>query len=182
MEKIYDYLMGKLYDKIYPIEPSEEDNKIFQKSVLLSWTQPKHFLKTKKEFVFGSFENDVLEYFRLLDIDKSPRKKLIDMDGVFNSIGFLLRFNGKGPDTGVDDQIPILNYAFIKAQALRMYSNVKFMELYIGDKRSKKEGSQLTQFKGICEMIPQIKYTDINDVTVEEFNKKCNDATKEIKL
>ena len=69
MEKIYDYLMGKLYDKIYPIEPSEEDNKIFQKSVLLSWTQPKHFLKTKKEFVFGSFENDVLEYFKLLDMD-----------------------------------------------------------------------------------------------------------------
>ena len=182
MEKIYDYLMGKLYDKIYPIEPSEEDNKIFQKSVLLSWTQPKHFLKTKKEFVFGSFENDVLEYFKLLDADKSPRKKLIDMDGVFNSIGFLLRFNGKGPDTGVDDQIPILNYAFIKAQALRMSSNVKFMELYIGDKKSKKEGSQLTQFRGICEMIPKIQHTDINDVDVKEFNKRCNDATKDIKL
>jgi hypothetical protein len=182
MEKIYDYLMGKLYDKIYPIEPSEEDNKIFQKSVLLSWTQPKHFLKTKKEFVFGSFENDVLGYFKLLDEDKSPRKKLIDMDGVFNSIGFLLRFNGKGPDTGVDDQIPILNYAFIKAQALRMSSNVKFMELYIGDKKSKKEGSQLTQFRGICEMIPKIQHTDINDVDVKEFNKRCNDATKDIKL
>ena len=182
MEKIYDYLMGKLYDKIYPIEPSEEDNKIFQKSVLLSWTQPKHFLKTKKEFVFGSFENDVLGYFKLLDEDKSPRKKLIDMDGVFNSIGFLLRFNGKGPDTGVDDQIPILNYAFIKAQALRMSSNVKFMELYIGDKKSKKEGSQLTQFRGICEMIPKIQHTDINDVDFKEFNKRCNDATKDIKL
>ena len=182
MEKIYDYLMGKLYDKIYPIEPSEEDNKIFQKSVLLSWTQPKHFLKTKKEFVFGSFENDVLGYFKLLDEDKSPRKKLIDMDGVFNSIGFLLRFNGKGPDTGVDDQIPILNYAFIKAQALRMSSNVKFMELYIGDKKSKKEGSQLTQFRGICEMIPKIQHTDINDVDMKEFNKRCNDATKDIKL
>ena len=45
------------------------------------------------------------------------------MDGVFNSIGFLLRFNGKGDDAGVDDQMPILNYAFIKAQALRMFSN-----------------------------------------------------------
>ena len=181
MEKIYDYLMGKLYDKIYPIEPSEEDNKIFQKSVLLSWTEPKHFLKTKKEFVFGSFEKDVSEYFKLLDEDKSPRKKLIDMDGVFNSIGFLLRFNGKGPDTGVDDQIPILNYAFIKAQALRMYSNVKFMELYIGDKKSKKEGSQLTQFRGICEMIPKIEHTQLNDVSPKEFIQKCNEATKEIK-
>jgi len=182
MEKIYDYLMGKLYDKIYPIEPCEEDNKIFQQSVLLSWTQPKHFLKQKKEFVFGSFENDVLEYFKLLDSEKSPRKKLINMDGVFNSIGFLLRFNGKGDDAGVDDQMPILNYAFIKAQALRMFSNIRFMELYIGDKKSKKEGSQLTQFKGICEMIPKLKNTDLNDVSREEFTRKCNEATKEIKL
>lgn len=74
MDKIYDYIMGKIYDKIYPIEPSEEDNKIFQKSILLSWTQPKHFLKAKKEFVFGSFEKDSLELFRLLDAEKSPRK------------------------------------------------------------------------------------------------------------
>ena len=182
MDKIYDYIMGKIYDKIYPIEPYEEDNKIFQKSILLSWTQPKHFLKVNKEYIFGSFEKDVLENFKMLDIEKSPRKKLINMDKVFNSILFLLRFNGKGPDTGVDDQIPILNYAFIKAQALRMSSNVRFMELYLGDKKSKKEGSQLTQFKGICEMIPKIKFSELNDVTQEEFNKKCNEAIKEVKI
>ena len=182
MDKIYDYIMGKIYDKIYPIEPYEEDNKIFQKSILLSWTQPKHFLKVNKEYIFGSFEKDVLENFKMLDIEKSPRKKLINMDKVFNSILFLLRFNGKGPDTGVDDQIPILNYAFIKAQALRMSSNVRFMDLYLGDKRSKKEGSQLTQFKGICEMIPKIKFSELNDVTQEEFNKKCNEAIKEVKI
>ena len=63
-----------------------------------------------------------------------------------------------------------------------MSSNVKFMELYIGDKKSKKEGSQLTQFRGICEMIPKIQHTDINDVDVKEFNKRCNDATKDNKL
>ena len=181
MDKIYDYLMGKIYDKIYPIEPSEEDNKIFQKSVLLSWTKPKHFLKSKKEFVFGSFEKDSFELFKLLDVEKSPRKKLINLDGIFNSITFLLRFNGKGQDVGVDDQMPILNYAFIKAQALRMHSNVRFMELYIGESKSKREGAQLTQFKGICEFIPKIKNTDLDGVSHEEFIKKCNEATKEIK-
>ena len=181
MDKIYDYLMGKIYDKIYPIEPSEEDNKIFQKSVLLSWTKPKHFLKSKKEFVFGSFEKDSMELFKLLDIEKSPRKKLMHLDGIFNSITFLLRFNGKGQDVGVDDQMPILNYAFIKAQALRMNSNVRFMELYIGESKSKRAGAQLTQFKGICEFIPKIKNTDLDGVSHEEFIKKCNEATKEKK-
>ena len=181
MDKIYDYIMGKIYDKIYPIEPSEEDNKIFQKSVLLSWTKPKHFLKSKKEFVFGSFEKDSMELFKLLDIEKSPRKKLMNLDGIFNSITFLLRFNGKGQDVGVYDQMPILNYAFIKAQALRMNSNVRFMELYIGESKSKREGAQLTQFKGICEFIPKIKNTDLDGVSQQDFIKRCNEATKEKK-
>ena len=30
IEKIYDYIMSKIYDKIFPIEPYEEDNKLFQ--------------------------------------------------------------------------------------------------------------------------------------------------------
>ena len=181
MDKIYDYIMGKIYDKIYPIEPSEEDNKIFQKSILLSWTQPKHFLKAKKEFVFGSFEKDSLELFRLLDAEKSPRKKLMNLDGIFSSIGFLLRFNGKGPDLGVDDQMPILNYALIRAQPLRMNSNVRFMELYIGESKSKREGAQLAQFKGICNMVPIITHKELDGVTYQEFVENCKNAIKEEK-
>ena len=181
MEKIYDYVMGKLYNKIYPVDPSIEDIKIFKQSVLLSWTKLNNFFKTKKEYVFGSFENDVLEYFKLLDMDKSPRKKFIDLNKISKSILSLLSFNGGSSEPGVDDQLPILNYALIKAQPLRMNSIVKFMELYIGDKRNKYEGSILTQFKALCEMIPKYKHTDLNDVTLEEFTQKCNEATKEVK-
>ena len=177
-EKIYDYVMSKIYDKIYPIEPYEEDNKIFQQSIRLAWTEPKHFIKSKRQFVFGSFLTDVLSYFKLLDSEKSPRKKLLNMTEIFNSIGFLLKFNGAGPDAGVDDQMPILNYAFIKAQPLRMFSNAKFMELYIGDKKNKFEGSQLTQLLGICDFIAKIKYSQLIDVTNEEFIKRCNEATR----
>ena len=175
-DKIYDYVMGKIYDKIYPIEPYEKDNKVFQQSVRLSWTQPKHFIE-KKQYVFGSFLSDVLKYFELIDSEKSPKKKMSNMNEIFNSIGFLLEFNGGGKDAGVDDQMPILNYAFIKAQPLRMYSNSRFMELYIGEKKNKVEGSQLTQLALICDFIASLKFTDLFGVTREEFIQKCNDAT-----
>ena len=176
-EKIYDYVMSKIYDKIYPIEPYEEDNKIFQQSIRLSWTEPKHFIKSKRKFVFGSFLTDVMKYFNLIDTEKSPRKKILNMSEIFNSIGFLLKFNGYGIDSGVDDQMPILNYAFVQAKPLRMYSNVRFMELYIGEKKNKFEGSQLTQLLGICDLIPKIKASQLIDVSKEEFFKKCNEAT-----
>ena len=176
-KKIYDYVMSKIYDKIYPIEPYEKDNRIFQQSVRLSWTGPEHFIKSKRKLIFGSFLSDVMKYFYLMDMEKSPRKKILNMNEMFNSIGFLLKFNGSGNDTGVDDQLPILNYAFVKAQPLRMYSNVRFMELYIGEKKNKIEGSQLTQLSSICDYIAFIKYNDLNDVDKEEYIQKCNEAT-----
>ena len=65
--------------------------------------------------------------------------------------------------------MPILNYSFIKAQPERIYSNCRFMELYIGEKSSKEEGSQLSQLLGICTFIKDINYNSLIDVSQEEF-------------
>ena len=177
LEKIYDYIMSKIYDKIYPIEPFGEDNKIFQQSVRLSWTEPKHFIHSKREFVYGSFLTDALKHFNLIDTEKSPRKKLESMVKLFNSIGFLLQFNGVGKDAGVDDQLPILNYAFVKAQPLRIWSNCIFMNIYIGEKKNKIEGNQLAQMLSTCSFIAALEPSQLIGVTTEEYNKKCNEAT-----
>ena len=96
---------------------------------------------------------------------------------IFKSIGFLLKFNNSGKDIGVDDQMPILNYIFIKARPLRMFSNAKFMELYIGNKKNKGEGNLLSQILSICKFIIKLKYSDLIDVTPEEFIFKSNEAT-----
>ena len=53
------------------------------------------------------------------------------------------------------------------------------MELYIGDRKNKSEGSQLTQLLGICDLIAKIKSTDLIDVNNEEFIRNCNESTKE---
>jgi hypothetical protein len=176
-EKIYDYVMGKIYDKIYPLEPYENDNQIFQQSIRLSWTELKHFMKKKKTIVLGSFENDALSSFRLIDSEKSPRKKLLGVTELSNAIGFLLKFNELGLDAGVDDQLPILNYAVIKSHQLRVYSNAKYMELYIGERKNKLEGSQLTQLLSSCEFIEKLTWSDLNEVTEEYYFKKCNEET-----
>ena len=177
-EKIYDYVMTKIYDKIYPPDTDQIDNIIFSQSVKLSWTEPKNFIKQKKNFVYDSFLPDVIYYFKQIDIEKSPRKKLMNMSNVFKSITNLVNFNygEEKIDVGVDDQMPILNYSFIKAQPERIYSNCRYMDLYIGDKRSKEEGSQLSQLFGICQYVKDLKYDSLFDVTEEEFNINCNKA------
>ena len=71
-------------------------------------------------------------------------------------------------------KIPLLNYAILKAQPLRMYSNAKFMELYIGDKINKIEGNQLTLLLSVCEHIISINHSQLIDVSPEEYREKCN--------
>ena len=37
--------MGKIYNKIFPNEQSNEDCKILENCLRLAWTEPKHFIK-----------------------------------------------------------------------------------------------------------------------------------------
>jgi len=175
-DKIYDYVMEKIYEKIYPIEPDPEDNLIFRKCFLLSWVEPKHFIGQKHNYIFDSFLPDVIEFFGKLDTEKSPRVKFNYMKKIFIAINDVLRFNGREGQSGVDDQMPILNYSFIKAKPQHISTNYKFMNLFIGKNRNRSEGSQLTQISGICEHVMNLTYEKLNGVTKEEFDEKCKMA------
>ena len=178
MDKIFDYIMEKLYDKIYPNEPLEVDNKIFKQTKMLSWTKTNHLLNIKREFVFGNFEKDILENFKLMDLNKSPRKKLKFIEEIFKSIEFLLQSNGFRI-IAVDEYTPVLQYALIKAQPLRIFSNVKFVELFF---RDKVKNNYLRLLQPLCIYIQSIKYSDLNNVTQEEFMEKCKQEIKENEL
>ena len=174
-DKIYDYVMNKIYDKIFP-KTNDKDDKIFSQSIMLSWTEPKHFIPGKTNYVFDSFLPEVKDFFKLMDKEKSPRKKLLYVKKIFDSILKVVKFNGGDVQTGVDDEMPILNYALTKARPIRIFSNLQLMELYIGERGSKGEGSQLTQLIASCDFIINIKYNNLNDITKEEFTRKCNNA------
>ena len=151
--KIYDYIMSNIYDKIYPKEPYKEDNRIYHQSLRLSWIEPKHFIKNKLEF--GDFLEDVSKYYRLMETEKSPRKKILFMHEIFNLLNLLLKFNELGED--VDSQMNILNYVMIKLQFLRIYSVLKFMELFIGEKKNRVEGIELNKLFILIEYISKTK-------------------------
>ena len=99
------------------------------------------------------------------------------MSNIFATIRNLVKFNNEGTDyIGVDDQMPILNYSLIKAQPQRIYSICRFLDLYIGDLKSKEEGNQLTQLSGICDRVYNINNNSLIDVKEEEFKTKCAES------
>ena len=182
-EKIYDYVMGKIYNKIFPNEQSNEDCKIYENCLRLTWTEPKHFILGKKNYVYDSFLPDAIRNFDLLYSEKSPRKKFLNMSHIFDSISNLVKFNNDGNnEIGVDDQMPILNYTLIKAQPKWIFSICKFMEIYLGDLKKKREDNQLMQLRGICENMIIVNNESLNDVTEEEFQRKSEDSLRDSRL
>ena len=182
VQKINDYVLNKIYKKIFPIKKDKKDEKIENKCKLLVWVHPKHFIKDKN-YIYDCFLKDTIYFFNRIEIEKSPMKKIKIIKEIFNSVYKLVKFNGdNNNNTGVDDLMPILNYAFIKAKPEKIYSNLKFIELYIGELKSKEEGSQLTQLIALCDYIYNIEYSNLIGVTNDEFTLKCGIISLNLKI
>ena len=173
--KIYDYVMSKLNQKIFP-KTYDEDDKLYSKIFMLSWIEPKHFIVGKNNYIFDAFLPEVIEKFHNFENEQSPRKKIIYLNSIFDSITKVVQFNGGDISLGVDDQMPILNYCFIKAQPNKICSNLKFIELYRKSLIDKGNDNQMTQLTALIDFIRNITYSNLNGITQEEFTKKCNEV------
>ena len=165
--------MEKLYDKLFPDEPDNDDIIIFKNCIKVSWVELKHFIKGKDDYILENFIPDTNIYFQQINKEKSPRKKLMCMSEIFTCIHNLGLLNGDKLE-GTDEILSILNFAFIKDKPLSIYSNCKYMKLFIGDKKNKGEGHQLSQLIGICQQMLNFNYSCLFDVSEEEYNKNCS--------
>ena len=171
--KIYDYVMSKIHSKIFP-KTDDEDDKLFHNIFMLSWTEPKHFLKEKSNYIFEIFLPETIKNLHSIENEKSPRKKIEFINSIFKSISKVVKFNGGDMALGVDDQMPILSYCFVKAQLNRIFSNLKFIQIYRNSLIEKGDEIFLIQLIAVCSFFKNISYKNYNDISEEEFNKNCN--------
>ena len=174
-EKIKDYIMDKIYDKIYPPEPHEKDNEIFKKTIRLSWVEPNLFVS--KDYIYDNLLPDILNEFKRINNVKSPFKKLKCIKKIMNYIDYLIRFNETiDKEVGADDISPVLNYVFIKAQPYKIYTDLEFIGLFLEDNGV--NDNDLNNFKSMSMLIIETQAKDFN-LSVEEYKKKCDNAVNE---
>ena len=101
---------------------------------------------------------------------------------IFESINSLLQFSQNQTLIGVDNQMPLLNYIFIKAKPKGMFTNYEFMELYIGEKIKKNEGNYLAQLKSIIDftfsLTPQNLFNITDDTIFQHYKTYYNYLVK----
>jgi hypothetical protein len=171
-DKIYDFIMEKLYEKLFPKNMNETDDKINQMCKKLSWVEPKHFIKRKNNYIYQSFLPDLTKYLISIEKEKSIRKKIINMKAIFRCMDNLGKFNGEGK-FGLESQIQILNYVFVKAKPSHIWANAQYMELFLGSKKAQIEGQNLASINLICEHVLNITADKLIGVDQKEFDSNC---------
>ena len=176
-ERIKEYVMNKIYEKVYPPEPDELDSLIFQKAIKLSWLEPQYF--HKKDYIYDIMLPDILNEFKQMNEVKTPYKKYNCIKNIMEYINSLIRFNEglDKEDIGAEDTTPLLNYIFIKAHPFKIFTDLEFIKTFstIGE-----NNYFLKQFESIYKVL--LNYTPKNfDLTREEFNNKCIEAINDNK-
>ena len=172
VSKIYDYIMEQIYNKIFPPEPDPLDNMIYLNCKKAEWIEPKHLLKENDDFILSNFISDVSYYIDKMMKQKCPTKKYFYMEEIFKSIYNLSIFNGKKLE-GVDEEMQALNFALIKAKPKKINSNCEYMQLFLRDKKGKREDNHLTQMFLISSQIAKLNHTFLINVTEEQYYEKC---------
>jgi hypothetical protein len=172
--QLIEYVMNKLYEKIYPQEPTMNDSETFKKCVMLSWAEPKYFINKKTNYVYDSFLPDVISHFKQIHKEKTPRKKMECIKNIFVLINNVIKFNDREGECGADDSTSILTYSLVQAQPFCICNDLKFVELFFQDKMFKIEGNQLTQLLSSCKLIREIKGSNFH-MDEDEFNKRCQE-------
>ena len=172
-EKLRDYFMNKIYDKIYPPEPDEKDSQIFQKAMKLDWVEPQ--LIVEKEYIYDNILPDILNQFDQIYNVKTPLKKLKCFREIFNLIHSLIRFNDESKTMiGSDDVTPVLNYVFIKAHPFRIYTDLEFVKLFLPAKEGI-GGYDVNQLESAYILLLSYNAEHFK-LKSEEYEQKCKNA------
>ena len=189
--KIYDlkmkkYILDKLYKKIYPRELEADDLLFFKKTIQLSWVNPKMFIKDDcvSSEAFENLLPGILKSFKLLNFSKNPFDKFTHIKTIFQLIGNIVKYNyegeGEKKEIGAEDITPYLNYILIRACPVKIFSDIKFIKLFLQD-----EGNMeydLINVESMCKKILESTYKDYY-LSESEYIEKCNsvlDNTKDI--
>ena len=181
-EDIYDlkmknYIMNKIYKKVYPKEFDNEDYKFLEKTMHLSWVEPNMIIKGNVSLeILDNLLPDIILEFKKLNKAYSPFEKFLCIKKIFDLIIVIIKFNdgieGDEKEIGADDITPYLNFVLIRVCPVNILSDIKFIRLFM-----KNEGEiayYLLNIEMMCKTILESTYKDYN-LSESEFIQKCNE-------
>ena len=183
--KIKDYIIEKLYEKIFPKNSDFLDNKIYLNSLKLSWTEPRHFLKEEiigkniANFDFKRFISELKILMKNIEKEKVPWKK-IELIYYILEIMDKCFMNKNKVSYGQDFFKNLLIYAIVKIQPSWLHSNCLYIRTFIECHKNKTGESIFEILSEACNFFEEITHKNLLGVSEMEFNEKCEKSFNNI--
>ena len=171
-EIVTNYIMNRIYDRVFPHEQDQKDCLVYQQCLKLSWVEPINMVSIPNLNLDNILPRTV-GLIKEMDFEKSPDGKLRLVNKVIqiilNNSTYCL---GRKAEGGMDDQIPMLTYVIIKAQPFRLSSNIDYLDLFLGGKDSGYGQSKqvIGMLQGIRDWIINVTSKSLG-VTEQEFSE-----------
>ena len=113
-----------------------------------------------------------MKYINEMDDKFTPADKIKCFAKAFGILQNSIAFCSGKNELGVDDTIKPLIYVVLKAKPKNIFTNYKYCQLYLDPDLTKRQfGILLTQICMVINIIRDMKYTELIDVTEEQFGK-----------
>ena len=169
--ELENYMMKKLYDKLFPTKPTKADIKFYKKCCRLDFLKPENIIKDKN-MLNENLCKASMNYINEMNNKFTPSDKIKCFAKAFSILQNSITFTTGKNELGVDDTIKPLMYVILKAKPQNIFSNYNYSQLYLDPDLSKKEyGILLTQICMIMNILNDMKYSELIDVTEEQFGK-----------
>jgi hypothetical protein len=160
--KIYDYVMSKIYSRIYPKEKHLYDKQIYEKICNESWMKPEYFNKLDIKLNFDLVILDTEDFFKLMREAKSPNKKYNYFQKTMDIFrNFLIFANNEQEFHNL--LLPFLSFCIIKFKPTSIYTDCKFMELYMDEKKKIENEYLINYMIEACNFIKDLELKPFND-------------------
>ena len=166
-----NYILFKLYDKLFPKESVKSDIKFYKKCCRLDFVKPENLIKDKK-MINEKLWKTSMDLINEMDAKLTPQDKVKNFGKAFSILQNSITFCSGKNDLGIDDTITSLIYVMLKSKPKNIFSNSKYCQLFLDPELSKKQyGILLSQIEMIKNIIYDMKYSDLIGVKEEDFGK-----------
>ena len=176
--ELENYILFKLYDKLYPSKPTKEDITFYTKCCCLDFIKPEHLIKNKK-IVNEKLWKTAMELINQMDDKFTPADKIKCFGKAFAILQNSITFCSGKDELGIDDTIPPLIYIVMKSKPKKLISDFNYCSLFLNQDLAKKEyGILLSQIGLVMNVIKDMSHKDFINITKEDFDSKYAEYQK----
>ena len=176
--ELENYILFKLYDKLYPSKATKEDTTFYKKCCCLDFVKPENLIKNKK-IVNEKLWKTAMDLINQMDEKLTPADKIRCFGKAFAILQNSITFCSGKDELGIDDTIPPLIYIVMKSKPKQLISDFNYCSLFLNQDLAKKEyGILLSQIGLVMNVIKDMTHKDLINITKEDFELKYGEYQK----